>query len=88
MQNHDKRIRGNTFNKRLSTICDKLDIPRRSMHKIRKTYATTLIDKKVSESFIQEQMGHSDITTTRKLYYFSNEFEEEKYKQIEEAISF
>lgn len=87
-ENHGKRIRGNTFNKRLSTICDKLDIPRRSMHKIRKTYATTLIDKKVSESFIQEQMGHSDITTTRKLYYFSNEFEEEKYKQIEEAISF
>ena len=87
-ENHGKRIRGNTFNKRLATICDKLNIPRRSMHKIRKTYATTLIDKKVSESFIQEQMGHSDISTTRKLYYFSNEFEEEKYKQIEEAVSF
>lgn len=58
------------------------------MHKIRKTYATTLIDKNVSESFIQEQMGHSDISTTRKLYYFSNQAEQTKYDQIEKAVSF
>ena len=87
-ENRGKRIRGNTFNKRLTKICDELNIPRRSMHKIRKTYATTLIDSDVSEGFIQEQMGHSDINTTRKLYYFSNQSEQKKYKQIEEAISF
>lgn len=83
-----KRIRGNTFNKRLSLICQELDIPHRTMHKIRKTYGTTLIDSDVDEGFITEQMGHSDISTTKKLYYFSNKTAKNKEKQIENAISF
>lgn len=83
-----KRIRGNTFNKRLSRICDILEIPHRTMHKIRKTYGTTLIDNNVSERFIIEQMGHSDISTTKKLYYFSNKATHQKEIQIENAISF
>ena len=87
-ENNGKRIRGNTFNKRLAIVCDKLNIPRRSIHKIRKTYATTLIDNNVSESFIKEQMGHSDISTTRKLYYLSNKSKQTKLEQIEKAVSF
>ena len=83
-----KRIRGNTFNKRLSLICKELNIPHRTMHKIRKTYGTTLIDSDVDEGFITEQMGHSDISTTKKLYYFSNKTSKNKEKQIENAISF
>lgn len=85
-ENNGKRIRGNTFNKRLAIVCDKLNIPRRSIHKIRKTYATTLIDNNVSESFIKEQMGHSDISTTRKLYYLSNKSKEAKLKQIKKSF--
>ncbi|MBQ4559302.1 MAG: site-specific integrase [Lachnospiraceae bacterium] len=87
-ENGGKRIRGNTFNKRLAIVCDKLNISRRSIHKIRKTYATTLIDNNVSESFIKEQMGHSDISTTRKLYYLSNKSKQTKLEQIEKAVSF
>lgn len=87
-EHYNKRIRGNTFNKRLSAICDKLQIPHRTMHKIRKTYGTTLIDGDVDEGFITEQMGHSDISTTKKLYYFSNKTMENKEKQIENAICF
>jgi ribonucleoside-diphosphate reductase alpha chain len=42
----------------------------------------------VDEGFITEQMGHSDISTTKKLYYFSNKTTKNKEKQIENAISF
>lgn len=87
-ENKGKRIRGNTFNKRLSNICDKLCIPHRTMHKIRKTYGTQLIDNNVDEKFIIEQMGHEDISTTKKLYYFSNKTTQTKQKQIENAIIF
>lgn len=87
-ENKGKRIRGNTFNKRLSNICDKLCIPHRTMHKIRKTYGTQLIDNNVDEKFILEQMGHEDISTTKKLYYFSNKTTQSKQKQIENAIIF
>ena len=48
-----------------------------------KTYGTTLIDSDVDEGFITEQMGHSDISTTKKLYYFSNKTTKNKEKQIE-----
>lgn len=83
-----KRIRGNTFNKRVSMMCEKLGIPHRTIHKVRKTYGTTLIDNNVNEAFIKEQMGHSNISTTKKLYYFSNKRQKNKEAQIEKAICF
>ncbi len=58
------------------------------MHKIRKTYGTTLLDSDVDEKFVMEQMGHTDIATTKKYYYFSNKSTENKVKQINSAISF
>ena len=87
-EQNGKRIRGNAFNKHLSRICEKLDIPHRTMHKIRKTYGTTLIDNHVDERFITEQMGHADISTTKKLYYFSNKTRKAKEEQIEQAVYF
>ncbi len=77
-----------TFNHRLYRACDECGIPRRSMHKIRKTYGTKLIDNHVEDSIVMSQMGHSDITTTRKYYYFCNADEDYKAKQIEKAIVF
>lgn len=83
-----KRIRENTYNKRLSLVCQKLGIAHRTTHKIRKTYGTTLLDSDVNDSFVAEQMGHTDVTTTRKLYYYSNKKHQTKVNQIRNAISF
>lgn len=82
-----KRIRANAFNRRLDRVCDDLRIPRRSMHKIRKTYSTTLLDNDVDDSIVAEQMGHKDIATTRKSYYFCNKDSSAKYEQISKALS-
>ena len=83
-----KRIRENTYNKRLNLICDKLNLAHRTTHKIRKTYGTTLLDNEVTDSFVAEQMGHTDVSTTRKLYYYSNKNYQTKIHQISEAIDF
>ncbi len=83
-----KRIREHAYNKRLNVICKQLGLAHRSTHKIRKTYGTTLLDSDVTESFVAEQMGHTDITTTRKLYYFSNKSYDSKVSQISKAINF
>lgn len=82
-----KRIRSNAFNRRLSRICDDLHIKHRSMHKIRKTYGTTLLDARVDESTVAEQMGHADIATTRRYYYRSNKSDSTKFHQINQALS-
>lgn len=82
-----KRIRSNAFNRRLTRVCDDLHIKHRSMHKIRKTYGTTLLDANVDESTVAEQMGHKDIATTKRFYYRSNKTDKTKYEQINRALS-
>ncbi len=84
----DKRIRCSTINKELYKVCKRCGLPPRSMHKIRKTYATTLLDADVDDSIVMEMMGHSDISTTRKFYYFSRSGEKKKKEQIGRALGF
>lgn len=80
------RIRCSTMNHSLYKACKKCGIPSRSMHKIRRTYGTILIDAGVDDSIIMDQMGHSDITTTRKYYYFGRNSADATRKQIESAV--
>lgn len=86
--NRGHRIRENTFNKRLDLVCEACGIPHRSTHKIRKTYGTALLDARVEDSIVAEQMGHKDVTTTRKLYYYCNKSNQTKLSQISAAIDF
>lgn len=83
-----KRIRSNGFRRKLQRVCNILEIEYKSNHKIRKTYGTMLLDAKVDDSIVAEQMGHADVETTRKYYYFSNKDEDKKRSQIARAISF
>ena len=80
------RIRCSTINKSLYRACEKCGIPPRSMHKVRRTYGTILIDSGVDDSIIMDQMGHSDIVTTRKYYYFGRNNQGNVRKQIENAV--
>ncbi len=80
-----KRITENGFNHKLNRICTAVNIPVRTMHKLRKTYGTTLIDHGVDDSIIKEQMGHADIKTTRQYYYYSNQSNGEKLEQLNRA---
>lgn len=84
---NDKRIRGNYFNRRLYRVCDWLSIPRRSIHKVRKTFGTLLLDSGVDKSIITEQLGHTDIATTLKYYYWDMNSMDEKVKQMNKALA-
>ena len=62
----------NAFDSRLRILCKKAGIPSFSFHDIRRTYASFLLDHDgVSEKFVQEQLGHSDIRTTQQYYYYT-----------------
>ena len=87
-EKNSKRILASALNKRIIWACEKLNICKRSTHKIRKTYGTTLINSNVDEAVIIEQMGHSDIKTTKEYYYFSNRNKQKKEIQINNAIPF
>ncbi len=81
-----ERVKAQCFSRRLERVCNNVGIIPRSMHKIRKTYATRLINKGVDEKLIIKQMGHTDFSTTRNYYYFNNRTEEEAQKILEAAI--
>ena len=87
-EENGKRICESSFANAITWMCKSLHIPNRSMHKIRKTYGTSLIDAGVDESVIIEQMGHSDIHCTKQYYYFSNKNRDKKRDQIQKAINF
>lgn len=82
------RIRGNYFSKRLSYICRIIGITPRSGHKARKTYATKLINAGLNDNLIISQMGHTDIATTKRHYYFNNLSLSESRREIEQAIKY
>lgn len=81
-----KRIYKTCFNNYLKKACRECGIPERTMHKIRRTYGTTLIDNNVEDSLIMSQMGHTDIYTTRKYYYYANKNDEHKRNQINTSV--
>lgn len=85
LEKDGKRIRGQMYSLHLYRICDRLHIGRRSIHKIRKTYITNLLDAEVDESLIMEQVGHANIDTTQRYYYFSNRKNESKLEQLSKA---
>lgn len=86
-EENGKRIKIRGFSGALRRACKALNLPFRPMHKVRKTYGTTLIDNNVSEALIAKQMGHADIATTKKYYYFNNQNESHKFQDIERALS-
>lgn len=76
------------FTMALYTACDKVGIPRRSMHVLRKTYATRLINAGVDEAIIINLMGHTEISTTRNYYYYNDKLMPQIKEKVNQAINF
>lgn len=80
MQNNE-RIRSYVFRTRLYSNCKKLNIVAKSPHKVRKTYGSKLYDSgEIPESFMLQQMGHTDISCLKKHYYYNRMNNKEKLK--------
>lgn len=81
-EKNKKRIRTYQFQSRLRYICTKkLKMKVKSPHKIRKTYASLLVDSGIPENIIISQMGHTDIRTTKK-HYYRNHYNGEDVEKI------
>lgn len=81
-----ERIRSYVFRTRLYSNCKKLQIVVKSPHKVRKTYGSKLYDSDaITESFMIEQMGHTDITCLKKHYYYNRMSNNEKKDMLNQA---
>ena len=86
--NKGNRIKGDTYTNKLGRICGYLNLPKRSMHKARKTYASHLFRAGVDEALIIDQMGHADIETTKQYYRRNLTTYDEARKSIEAAVTY
>ncbi len=69
-------------------ICKELGLKPRSLNKARKTYASYLRANGVSNSLIEEQMGHTSISTTEMYYIFDTLSKRQAKDMIENAIKY
>ncbi len=84
--NKGKRMITNTVRNRLREICKELDINYRSPHKIRKTYASILLENNVKKSMITAQLGHVQIETTEEFYLRDRSNGHERVEELSRAM--
>ena len=82
-----KLMATDTFSDKLERICKYVKIPAKRLHKIRKAYASMLLDAGVPESIVTNQMGHSDISITRGYYYKDRHSDDEKIQAVTKALA-
>lgn len=79
--NTDEWLHSYFFDRTIRRVCKDLNIPVRSMHKLRKIYCSVLLAQGVPEKLVQEQLGHADISTTQKAYHY-NVFDTDEKENI------
>lgn len=66
--------------------CEYIGIPVKTMHKIRKTYASTLLHNGVNLSIVKDMLGHADESTTLKHYIYNIENSTETDNKVLNAL--
>lgn len=85
--NENGRVTAPSLNKRIRRYCHKIGIPEKGMHKIRKTYISTLIDADdININYIREQVGHADERTTYGNYCFNRKPKSLTAQSMEKAL--
>ena len=71
---------------KLYSICDQLGILKRSTHKIRKTYISTLLNNNLDADFVREQAGHRYLKTTLDSYTYSTTRKDQNFEMLKQAL--
>lgn len=66
--------------------CEYIGIPVKTMHKIRKTYASILLHNGVNLSIVKDMLGHADESTTLKHYIYNIEDSTETDNKVLNAL--
>ena len=72
---------------KLYRICDALKIPRRSPHKLRKTYVSQLLNGGTDADFVRSQVGHKDLQTTFNSYTYSTHNNEQQVDLLNKLLT-
>lgn len=82
-----KRITPRAVDTRIRKYCDHININRKSTHKIRKSYISSLLDAGININEIRRQVGHEDERTTLHNYAFNRATTAENESDMEKALA-
>jgi len=82
-----ERMHERSLNRKLCTLCNRIGIPFRSIHKLRKTYISKLIDEGVNINTIREMVGHEDERITYSNYCFDRKNRPQIEEQLERILA-
>lgn len=84
---NSQRVRSNTIDIKIYDYCEQLGIPKKSAHKIRKTFISQMIANGIDLDTICRVSGHTDFKTTFESYIFSLTKKEDRNAEFEEICS-
>lgn len=79
------RLHEHHFKKVMMNLCNYAGVKYRSLHKLRKTYASMLFAYGVEEKIVQNQLRHKDSSTTHGYYEFCVRVQDYRRAQINKA---
>lgn len=82
----NQRINHYAIQEKVQRGCKNIGIPVKTMHKIRKTYISDLIDSGLNIDEVRRQAGHSDERTTYGNYCFNRKTDNQTESIIEQAL--
>jgi integrase len=85
--NKNGRIHARAIDYRLRKYCKNIDIPEKSLHKIRKTFISALLETQLSVEYVSKTVGHEHTGTTYDYYCFNRDTEDEIKKKFYQALS-
>ena len=84
---NDKPIFRDSVAKAFYKYCNELGIEKRSSHKARKTFVSSLLDAKVNLNTVRQLVGHVDERTTLNNYCFDRSSDAEILEQMASALA-
>lgn len=75
------------INSRIRKYCNHINTKQKGIHKIRKTYISTLLDAGININEVRKQVGHEDERTTLHNYTFNRAETSQNENDMEKALA-
>lgn len=83
VNSNSSRLTTGSINCYLYRLCDEINMNRKSSHKIRKTYISSLFDNGININKIREIAGHEDERTSLNNYCFDRSIDRDTEEKLE-----
>lgn len=81
-----KMVKESSMITQLKTFCTRANVPYKSSHSCRRTYATTCMDNGMNLACLANDLGHKNISTTQNSYYGKKDSTLRAYEEQKEIL--